>query len=390
MFNLLINSGLAIIPFFIWVGCDTRQPKMILAMILSLALSLYSFNKGVFKPYQNKWLLALIVYLPISSLLAPQLSFSFLRIPVGTFWSWESLLYILIFFLAHVSIASYEFTKKDVERVLNVIFLTGLTMAFYGIIQWFNLDQFFKGDPRPFSPSNVVGTLGNPDILSPFLAMIIPIAIYLKKYFMALLMAVVVIFSTSQVAIGSLVVCLAFLIGTKGKRLAVTMSALLIICALILSMGYFKSPSIKSFVGDSGRFAVWNEAVNDLRNPLPVKDGQGKKYAITGFGIGSFKYLFHSRNNRIIGVDFFEAHNEYLELLYNSGIIGILLFLSALILFIKQCFPLNRLTAHLLASFICIAVAAGGIFVWQLGATVFYTIVISGLLMNKTIKEEGI
>jgi len=175
-----------------------------------------------------------------------------------------------------------------------------------------------------------------------------------------------------------------FLVGAKSKKLMITMSSLFIILFLTLSIGFFTSNKIHNFIGGgtgSTRFPVWSQIIKDVKNPV---EGGSKQYSFTGYGLGSFRYLFHSQHPiSEVGDNFLEAHNDYLELFYNTGLIGLGLFLMGLTFFIKQCFPLDRLSAHLLASFICVMVAAGGIFVLQQGTMIFYLLVITGLLNQK-------
>jgi hypothetical protein len=165
----------------------------------------------------------------------------------------------------------------------------------------------------------------------------------------------------------------------------IAMLSLFIILSSVVSIGYFKSAKIKSFVGDSGRFKVWSVIIKDVKNPMNA-NGQAIKRSLTGFGLGSFRYLFHNQHKDLTpGEPFFEAHNEYLEVLYNTGIIGLGLFLMGIFFIIRQSFPLDRLNAHLLASFICVAVSAGGIFCLQNGAIVFYILTITGLLNKREV-----
>jgi hypothetical protein len=388
MFAKLIGLGLGMIPFCLWKGLDTREPKLYAAMIFSLILSLYGFYKGRLKPYKNIWFLLFIIYIPINYFLSPQINFKILDSQIGTFWLVQAYLVIMIYLIALVAISSYEFSDKDKSLILKVMVWVGTIMSLYGALQYCGFDQFFVGHiPGNFISKNVCGTLGTTCLFSPFIAMIIPIALYLKKYINSILMILMVFLCDSQIGYGAMFVSLIFLIGTKNKKMMIAMFSLFIILSSVLSIGYFKSAKIKSFIGDNGRFKVWSVIMNDIKNPISDDKGNPKRFALTGFGLGSFRYLFHTQHKELIpGEPFFEAHNEYLELFYNTGVIGLGLFLMGIFFIIKQSFPLNRLNAHLLASFICVTVSAGGIFCLQNGAIAFYVLTITGLL-NK--KEAG-
>jgi len=381
MFITLICSALLITPFFIWSGFDTRQPKLLLALVFSLGLSLYAFSKGYYKPYKNIWILLFLAFIPINFIFAPQIENRIASVQMSS-WVLEAFLYILIFFLAHAALSSYQFSDDDKDKILKIMVRVGAVMSLYAAAQWFGFDQFFKGQQG--GALQTCGTLGTPVLLSPFLAMIIPIALYFRKYIQSVLMLIVVFLCNSQVGCGAMIVSLIFLVGTKSKYLKFAMVSLFITLSLVLSIGFFTSSKIRSFVGEgtgTTRFPVWSQIIKDVKNPVVMKDGETERYGITGYGLGSFRYLFHARNSNA----FFEAHNDYLELFYNTGLIGLGLFLLGLGTFVKQCLPLDRLKAHLLASFICVMVAAGGIFVLQQGAYIFYILVLTGLLTNKEV-----
>jgi O-antigen ligase len=367
-----------------WPGFDTREPKMAIALVFALALSLVGIYQGKLKPLKNKWLLILMGYLLINIWLCPKPIFMYGNIQAGAFWLWQPLAQLLIFFLMFATITSIEFDDKQKNTILKVMSWVGLVMAIYVILQFFRIDQFYKlanTNEALGTPSNRLGgTLGHPTLVSPFIAMLIPICLYLKKYWFAGIMVIAVLLTKSQIAIGVLVVTLIFFCALKNRKTAIRISILSLIFLFLFITAYFQNPKIKSLVGDSGRFAQWQQILKDVK--APVVKGLEKTYPFTGLGIGSFKYIYHVKNNNT----FNQAHNEYLEILYNTGIIGLFLFLMALWTILKGEYFKDRYRKYLLTSFVCIAVCAGGTFVWQLGPHLYYTIVILALL-NKENNE---
>ena len=126
-------------------------------------------------------------------------------------------------------------------------------------------------------------------------------------------------------------------------------------------------------------------------NEKPFQDSD-TSYPITGWRMGNFKYTFHFLHpNGPTMRKFHQAHNDYLELAYNTGIVGIFLFLSCLWVFFRQIFikVFNNIITEeeraLTAGFIVICVAAGGTFVWQIGTTIFYSCVFFSLLNNREV-----
>lgn len=384
MFTLLTSLGLAILPFFIWPGCDTRSPKLFMALVISLILGLYVIYKGYLKPYKNIWFLLFLLYIPLNYLLTPKIKLLIFGLPMPTFWVVQAYLIILIFFLAHIAFNGMQFTDKGKIIILKVMVWTGTIMAIYAIFQRLGFDQYWV-TRYDNEISKVGGTLGNRVILAPFLAMIVPLALYLKKYIQAILLIGVIFLCNSQIAYGALIVSLMFLLATKGKKLRITMISLFVALSLILSVGYFKSPQIKSFINDSYRFPIWNTIIQDIKTPREVVKDKKQQFALTGFGLGSFRYIFHTehKNTTTPGMLLAEAHNDYLELLYNTGLIGLGLFLAGLVFLIKQFFPLDLLNAHLLTSLVCVLICAGGIFVLQNGAIIFYVLTIIGLVNRR-------
>lgn len=380
MAKILINLGLAIIPFFIWVGSDTRQPKMILALIISLALSLFVLYKDGFKRYGNLWLLLLIGYIPLSFALAPDMIFDIKGIHSGCLWYWKAYLFIVVFFMAHVAVSNIGFVKYDINRILKIMCWAGFIMAIYSLLQKVGFEQFFGN--REGVNAIMTGTLGNVNILASFLVMIIPIALYSREYLKAIIMLLVVIVSSSQMAMGALLLSIIFLIGSKSKKLAIITIISVISLGVIIGVSYNHSTKVRNFLADNGRFGVWKQIYGDIKNPIDY-GGVKKSFAFTGYGIGSFRYLFHNNHEPYKSEHFYEAHNEYLEFMYNTGIIGILLLFMSIWAFLKACFPLNSLKRCLISSLVSSIVCAIGMYVWQLGPTIFYTIILTGLLNNE-------
>jgi hypothetical protein len=369
MIEKLVLIGLLVLPFFVWPGMDTREPKYLLAAALSLLVALWGLRAGI-RPYRNPWALAFVAFAFLGFLLSPSIGIVVSGVPMAS-WVLQAFFYLLVFFLAHVVIAG---AAIGIPRVLDTMILAGVVMSVYAFLQHLKMDQFFN-------PTYLIaGTLGNPDLLAPFLAMIVPIALYRRKTLVAVGLGTMVFFINSQVAYGAMVVSLLFLFGTRSvpaRIVAVTVGALL---ASFLAFG----PG-RAFVHDGGRFAVNAQVVRDLQNPIVLEGVASRKYSLTGFGLGSFRYLFHVQHPIAeMGDTFVEAHNDYAEILYNTGVLGLGLFLVALLTFVRSCYPLDRLQAHLLASFVCIAVCAGGIFAWQNGAIIFYTLVITGMLVGRS------
>lgn len=389
--KILLNLGLVFIPFLIIPGLDLREPKMNLALGIALALGLTAIFSGKLKKFTNIPLLLLIGLSLLSIYLSPKPSIELLGKAVSNFWVWKPMFYILTFSLMLVTVSSLDFSKKDIKLIFQVMSWVGFLMSVYVIFQFLGLDQFLRlsdnEGTRYVTQKYLGGSIGQPTLVSPFIAMIIPIALYLNKWFktMALVMIIAVILTLSQIAIGAMVISLLFLFSTAGKvQFSLSVLTFLMLGAILI-LGYFYVPRIKNFVQDKGRFETYELIISDLKNPMNEKSK--RRQSLTGFAPGTYEYNFPLKHNSRMQ----QAHNDYLETAYNTGYIGLILLLSAIFYVFYKSYSLKKTLQGkpdkykmvLLASFVAILVSALGTFVFQLAATLFYTLIIVGLLSNK-------
>ncbi|WP_129632936.1 tetratricopeptide repeat protein [Candidatus Oscillochloris fontis] len=100
-------------------------------------------------------------------------------IPATSFWgsyqrlqgTYTNLSYLLLGLLMVVTIRS----RAQIERIISISLIAGVTTATYGVIQHFQLDPLpWKGDVI----TRVASTLGNSIFVAAYLIMIVPLAIY--------------------------------------------------------------------------------------------------------------------------------------------------------------------------------------------------------------------
>lgn len=378
---------LAIVPFFILPNMDTREPKMVLALVGAVAVILTVFYLGQFKSVKNKWFLAFLAYLPICIFFSPKPGIALMGMPVANFWVWKASLVFVIFSLFIISIYSIDFKFSDKLLLLKIMFWCGFIMSLYMILQFFGLDQFFTLQNLPVSslpPSAVIGgTMGHPTIVSPFVAMLIPLGLYFRKYIFVGVMIIAVCLTKSYIGIGAMVLSLIILFALRNRKSLIIFTALLLLTVSIV----FINPKAKQVIINraSGRIEIWNNIIQDISKPI-VKE-QNNTYPFTGFSPGSFYYIFHARHPS--NPSFLQAHNEYLELLYDTGIIGLVIFLGAIITLLwVNLIGLNRYRRHLLASFSCILISAGGTFILHIAPIIIYSSIIVALLSKPKQEEE--
>ena len=377
MIATLISLGLIATSFAFDSG-DLRVIKLKVAMVFAVILGLLVFHHGNIKGVRNKWLFALMAYLPIAYILSPKPEIKLFEMNVSSFWAWQPMYLIWVFFSMLCLIATHKFYKWDIRQILHVMRYCGLLTACYVIMQFFHIDQFFF-QTSGGTDGRMAGFIGNPTLTAPFIAMMIPITLYLRRYWQAVLMVVAIVMTESQMAMGATIASIIAYISLKNVWFFFTGLLLACVLAFAIHTGYQKG-----IVNDSSRFEHWPVIAQDINSSVAE---DGPKYPLTGIGMGSFRYTYHIKHNN----NYFQAHNEYLEILYNIGLSGLVLFILSIITMIKPYLKLgvNRYRRALLASFLCIAMCAMGTFVWQIGTTIFATIVVAGLLMNQEEMEHA-
>ena len=205
MTKFLLNLALIVTPFFVVPGLDVRDIKLTAASVLATALGLAGLYFVNIKRLNNKWFYILLGYSLVCYIIAPNPSLKMLGMEVGTFWIWQPMYQFLTFGLAIIVISSINFSKRDLAIIFHIMVWCGLIMSLYVLCQAANIDQFFNsvGLDRL---GKMAGTIGNPTHVSPFIAMLIPLAIYLRRYIISLIMIVAVCLTTSQVAIGAMII----------------------------------------------------------------------------------------------------------------------------------------------------------------------------------------
>lgn len=392
MINWLLRIGLVVTPFIFAPGRvdPAREPKMAWALVFALAISLTSLYKGLLKPFKNRWAFILVGLYLLSFYLSPNAGLKLFGMASGRFWSWEPMYQGIIFLLFTITVASIDFNKKDLNILFDIMVWCGMIMATLVILQFFYLDQFFEH--RFGTYGRMAGTLGNPTLIGPYLMIVVPLALYRRRYVFAIAMLAATIMTRSDVALAGFVVMILSYIAFKSKKLFVTITVLFII--LISSIGYIYTTSheVRQIFPDNERFLTWSQAIEDIHTPIMTE--ATATYPITGIGPGSFKYIFHARHNSD-NDNFIYAHNEFVNVIFELGIAGLIAFLMTIGVMLKQKVSIkeifsgtmNHRKRAMLASFMGIMTCAIGSFVWQIGTHIFYTLIVIGFLYNQSIEE---
>ena len=381
--TILIAVGLILLPLLPLLGFVGTPTQSIFGMGVATALCLWGYFTQEQRPLRNKWLLFFCGYLLISAWQAPYPNLIVLKRPILNFWIWKSMFYAFMFLGMYRTISSAKLTEKNKDLIFDIVIYTTMIMSVYCIGQRFGLLQWFtRGDgilPVALDVNGFLraaGTLGSPNYVSPYLMLGIPFALYRKKWLFAIPIVLGVIATNSQMAMGSGVLMLAVLACFIFKKYSRAIIISIIGVACILSVGKIvHEPHIDKLVNDSTRIENWKKIAISTKTPYMSK----RSYPYTGRGPGAFFWTYRVSS----GSNFAQAHNEYLEVLYDTGIIGLFLFAMSLFYIFKNTI-LHERNKYLMSAFIGICVCSGGIFAWHLGMTSFMTILIAGLLNNVT------
>lgn len=402
MIKKLIIAGLILIPFYELIvqlfpfaksiAPDTRVTKEILAAMFALSIGCIALYKGELKPYKNKGLFIFVGFLLISYHLAFKPPIAINQLDMSGIWLFKPMFLCMVYLIFIIAVASMKVTRADIETFFKVIMYCCFGMAVYAIFQSLGFDQFWavKGYEQILDTpnANIAGVLGQPTLLSPYLALGIPICWYFKKYILAGVLAYAVYLVNSDMTFFSLG-CSLLLMLILFKRqwiplLLVTMVALIPYVDSKLMEGKLFNISLEG----NGRYELWKNSWTKFKdNPLPDTKSD---FSITGVGLGNFALMY----SPIQRLSFAQMHNDPYELLLCVGWVGAGIFVLALFGFLYPSILSTfwvadirlRMIVTLLGSLFVIIINSCGSFMFQLGVYQFYSSLIIGFLTNAFLK----
>ncbi len=326
---------------------DSAQIKITIVQIGGVALLcswlIYKFEGDFFNNFRKN----IIVLLPIILFLLSGL-ISFLHSPFPLASLNEFIRRLIYCFLAIIIIDCFQ-NKKDLKRLVNFLIFATYIVCIYAVIQYIDTRYFPAPPEKGLDPfiwrwafqERIFSTFGNPNFFGDFLVVMNPIVLALffrKKSFHLLLLWFLIVFSTvfsyskgAWIGFGVGIVAFTFLfigyilnISKKKKAVLIVLTSLFVI-SLVAGGTMFqlkKRPDSSSF-----RIFTWLSCW-EMINTHPI----------IGTGIGTF-YLTYPSYRRpqiffIEGMHNTESdhpENEYLEVFYDEGIIGIGIFLLLLL-----------------------------------------------------------
>ncbi|MEE9542396.1 MAG: O-antigen ligase family protein [Thermodesulfobacteriota bacterium] len=280
------------------------------------------------------------------------------------------LAYLGTFFIV---IANFN-SRARLRRLLIVIVATGFLLALFALIQYFTWNgrvywfyDYIKGG-SPFGP------FINKNNFAGYINLIIPLALAMTFYekdkavkilfaFMALVMTGALFLSMSRggslAFLGSMAFMGFLLFFTRqgqGRRLAFVIPGIFLVVVFFFLASVGIDPVVErlSTLTSSAtytrqvRWTVWASTIQII-----------KDYPVLGTGLETFETVFPAyRSPQVWNLHWRDAHNDYLQLLAETGFIGFLIALSNFVIFFRLAFRKvfaregkgGQLTAWLLGS----------------------------------------
>jgi len=239
-------------------------------------------------------------------------------------WNMWTIIPTINVFLGIIMVQTLVEYTDDYQRWINVakvLVWLGFGLSCYGLLQHFGLDQIFKNTRKLFD-IQVVMFFGNPMLAGHFLAIIAPLPLMFKglRYILIYLtMGIVCYLTGSDAAIGVFVFSsLVFL------ALSHRWGWLISYATLALCGGLWQILHKPSFLDLSGRLLLWKGVLNFC-----------KEAPLTGFGLGHFFNRHFNPDPEIISWAH-TAHNEFLEILHDWGIVGLVLVVGYLFFLFRR------------------------------------------------------
>jgi len=278
----------------------------------------------------------------------------------------------LLAYLAAFVLAAHAFEAREGKNVLTTgLIVLGSLEAAYGMVQYLTGYQKIFGFTKQFYTNDATGTYINHNHFAGFLELVIPFAAMMVFYnlqpmsahgvpegrrlrggrysrslhpqvlfyvFIVVLLLVAVVFSRSRMGIFSVLaslILMAFLGRLGGGRRAWMVITLLVIaCSMTYAVWIGVDPVISRFEAlkpsaledPYGRAAMWKQASGIVRD-----------YPTVGTGLGTFVVAFRRYQTTSLDLLVDHAHNDYLEVTTDTGILGAaLLFIPIMGLLFKM------------------------------------------------------
>lgn len=337
--------------------------------ILAIGLGMLALNSNGFKKVPSKSIAIFLLIIVISAVHSPNINFSSTFIPNDSgIFNYKPMFEMMVFFIMLMGVYSLDF---DVNKVFNSLAWIGAVYGSYIILQILGIDQLYQinlpgdGQINHLSRNPEAGAFINqPVFAAAFIAICVPFALRIKSWWKVALCLIGILCTGNRSAIVASFLSILFLYKRTFTLSVILTWTLGIIIIAIIGLTFI-FPQFVNHIPATGRLEVWhNTLINFVNSPFP---GIHKGYILTGFGIGSFSVLFPFYNHS----GFYQAHLEYLEVLFGLGLFGFI----AMIYVIKSIIKIKG-DKYIGGSLLAIAICACFNPVWHIPQLQFVSVML--------------
>jgi len=278
----------------------------------------------------------------------------------------STLSYTLLFFAFTTNI-----NKEKGLFILKSLLISGFLVSLYGILEHFGIDKdIWVQDVQ----NRVFSSLGQPNWLAAFLVILLPVswAFFIKErktnvlwLIFSTVFFVTLLFTKSRsgllgFALADFIFCLLALVINKKEAILKTKPLLLrlgllnlIFVVFVLALGTPFSPRLSDLFNKKEVSVVTPQTVGPALETGGTESGEIRKivwegafeifkhHPVLGTGVETFAFSYYNfrpeRHNLVSEWDFLynKAHNEYLNIMANTGTIGIISYLLMVVVFFK-------------------------------------------------------
>ncbi|OIO73550.1 MAG: hypothetical protein AUJ85_07850 [Elusimicrobia bacterium CG1_02_37_114] len=261
-----------------------------------------------------------------------------------------------------VYLASLEWTNSRREGIFDTVLLTGILVSIYGILQHFGYDFIHWATNFGGRPSS---SFGNPNFFAGYLVTVIPVSIVsafsynkTRKILWIILSALLILnlfFNKTRGAWVAFLVSFIYIMFVL--KLYRNKKFLFVLVAVIFWCVFFLKSNIKNYIVQ--KFNKNEPSVVERIFKWQTAFEMIKAHPLTGVGAGNLKVNFalYQANVRekakfqLKGTSESNVHNEYFQVCAETGIIGLVIFLSIFVTYFVNLFKqkINAVSAGLSA-----------------------------------------
>jgi len=345
--NIIIEFCLISLVIFTPLALGTNQPWSIFIMRIAVVVALIcwllklfsTIHDSRFTIHDSPLFLPILIFLSVAVISTIISSYKWVSLDILT----NLFVYAAVYFLIVNNLKS----KKQVKRLITVLLLTSLILGVYGLLQYFHILEL---TPR-YMQERTSSTYYNSNHYGGYLALVttIPVALFLfsplswKTPLFAALSILLIInlalsYSWGSVAFGVGIIFLIIMrIRISKRRTFVTAIAICVLLLFILlgalvmlaptpqlpqSTWAARYTHIAQITNRSlfGRFFMYKKTI-----PLILD------HPLLGTGLGMFRYAFTPHRPPQRTNFWWYAHNDYLQIASEMGLIGLAAFLFLVI-----------------------------------------------------------